>query len=131
MTPARPLGLVVLSSDYVRVHFALMMAAAAASVDRPVTVFVTMGAVPLVLRDAGWRQLDGSSRNDDMTTRGIADLETLLDACRALDVSFVVCETGLLSAGESEGRLRTDLALEVAGLVTFFGAVGDGEIATI
>ena len=129
MNPARPLGLVALSGDYVRVHFALMMAAAAASVDRPVTIFVTMDAVPLVLKNKGWRRLEGATRDDDMKVRGIADLETLLEACRALDVSFIVCETGLLAYGTDERELRTDLDPEVAGLVTFLDAIDDGEIA--
>ncbi len=124
----RPLGLIVLSGDYVRVHFALMTAAAAAAVDRPVTLFVTMEAVPLALGGEGWRRLRGAARDDDMKAAGVADVETLLRACADLDVSFIVCETGLKAQGTSAGGLRGDMTMEVAGLVTLFEAVGNGEV---
>ncbi|MBT7648646.1 MAG: hypothetical protein HN768_16540, partial [Rhodospirillaceae bacterium] len=90
MTVATPLGLVVLSGDYARVHYALMMASAAATIDRPVTVFVTMDAVPLLESGEGWRRLAGSDRDDDLKGRGVADMETLLQACTALDVGMMV-----------------------------------------
>lgn len=130
MNRARPLGLVLLSSDYVRVHVALMMASAAAAVDRPVIVFVTMEAIPLALHQEGWRHLNGSARDVDMKTKGIADLETLLEACHALGVSFIACETGLRACAKSESDIRGDPGFEVAGLVTFLDAVGDGEIVS-
>ena len=125
-----PLGLIVLSGDYLRVHVALMTAAAAAAVDRRVVFFVTMDAVPLLLRSEGWRQLDGAARDDDMKARGVADIETLLDACRALDVSFIVCESGLRATGRDADALRDDTDVEVAGLVGFIHAIDHGEMVS-
>ena len=125
-----PLGLIVLSGEYLRVHVALMTAAAAASIDRKVVFFVTMDAVPLLLHSEGWRQLDGASRDDDMKARGVADIETLLEACRALDVSFIVCESGLRATGWDAEALRDDTEVEVAGLVTLIHAIDHGEMVS-
>ena len=125
-----PLGLIVLSGEYLRVHVALMTAAAAASIDRKVVFFVTMDAVPLLVRSQGWRQLDGASRDDDMKARGVADIETLLEACRALDVSFIVCESGLRATGWDAEALRDDTEVEVAGLVTLIHAIDHGEMVS-
>ncbi len=125
-----PLGLIVLSGEYLRVHVALMTAAAAASIDRKVVFFVTMDAVPLLLHSEGWRQLDGASRDDDMKARGVADIETLLEACRALDVSFIVCESGLRATGWDAEALRDDTEIEVAGLVTLIHAIDHGEMVS-
>lgn len=125
-----PLGLIVLSGEYLRVHVALMTAAAAASIDRKVIFFVTMDAVPLLLRSQGWRQLDGASRDDDMKARGVADIETLLEACQALDVSFIVCESGLRATGWDADALRDDTEIEVAGLVTLIHAIDHGEMVS-
>ena len=131
MTVATPLGLVVLSGDYARVQYALMMASAAAAIDRPVTVFVTMDAVPLLESGEGWRRLAGSDRDDDLKCRGVADMETLLQACTALDVSMMVCEAGLKGLDVAEDALRDDLGVEVTGLVTFYQTVGDGQIVSL
>ena len=124
------LGLIVLSGDYLRVHFALMTAAAAAAIDRRVVFFVTMDAIPLLVGCEGWRQLDGASRDDDMKARGVADIETLLDACRALDVSFIVCESGLRATRWDADSLRDDTDIEVAGLVTLIHAIDHGEMVS-
>jgi len=131
MSDALTLGLVVLSGDYARVHYALMMASAAAAIDRPVTVFVTMDAVPLLVADEGWRRLAGAARDDDLKARNVADIETLLEACAAMDVTFMVCEAGLKADETSADTLRDDLDVEVTGLVTFYGAVGTGQIVTL
>jgi peroxiredoxin family protein len=131
MAEASPLGLVVLSGDYMRVHYALMMASAAAAIDRPVTLFFTMDAVPAVEAGEGWRALEGAERDDAMKTRGVADFETLLEACTAMEVAFMVCEAGLKARDVSADLVRGDLGVEVTGLVTFYRAVGEGEIVTL
>ena len=125
-----PLGIVVSSGDYLRNHVALMTAAAAAAIDRRVVLFVTMDAVPLLLGCEGWRRLDGAARDDDMKTRGVADIETLLESCRALDVSFIVCESGLRATASHVDALRDDTDVDVAGLTTFFHAIDHGEMVS-
>lgn len=131
MSQALPLGLVVLSGQWARVHYALMMASAAAAIDRPVTLFVTMDAVPLLEAGEGWRRLEGAGGDDALKARGIADTETLLEACAALDVTILVCEAGLKARDATPAALREDLGVEVTGLVTFYQAVGAGQIVTL
>lgn len=131
MAEKSPLGLVVLSGEYARVHYALMMASAAAAIDRPVTLFFTMDAAVTVQSGEGWRALAGSGRDDDLKARNVADLETLLEACVAMEVTFMVCEAGLKALDMPAEDLREDLGVEVTGLVTFYQAVGEGQITTL
>ncbi len=128
---AAPLGLVVLSGDYARVHYALMMASSAAAIDRPVTLFVTMDAVPLLLADRGWRALAGAERDAEHKRRNVADMETLLEACAALGVTFMVCEAGLKAGDTAPETLREDLGVETTGLVTFYQSIGAGQIVAL
>ena len=56
------LAIIVFSGDYDRVHYALAMASAAAAVNRPTTLFFTMGALKALRRDSaggvpGWAAL--------------------------------------------------------------------------
>ncbi len=131
MAEPLPLGLVVLSGDYSRVHYALMMASAAAAIDRPVTLFFTMDAVPAVIEGEGWRRLERAGHDDALKARNVADFETLLEACAAMDVTFMVCEAGLKAGDISAGLVRDDLGVEVTGLVTFYRAVGSGQIVSL
>ncbi|MEM7119810.1 MAG: DsrE family protein [Pseudomonadota bacterium] len=115
------LSIVVHAGAFDRVHYALMMAAAAAAVDRPVTLFFTMGATQALRRPDGWVNLSGAEWDDHLKERNIADFETLLLSCAAMDVGFMVCEAGLKAEDMSAEDLRDDIAIEVSGLVTFFG----------
>lgn len=131
MSGATPLGLVVLSGEWERVHYALMMASSAAAIDRPVTLFVTMGAVPLLEADEGWRRLSGSEDDEVLKERKVADTETLLEACAAMDITIMVCEAGLKARDIAPSALREDLGVEVTGLVTFYQSVGAGQIVAL
>lgn len=131
MNAATPLGLIVLSGEWVRVHYALMMASSAAAIDRPVTLFVTMDAVPLLEADEGWRRLAGAEDDDTLKERNVADTETLLEACAAMDVTVLVCEAGLKARDVAPSALREDLGIEVTGLVTFYRTVGAGQIVAL
>ncbi len=122
-TPANQgrLSIVVHAGAFDRVHYALMMAAAAAAVDRPVTLFFTMGATQALRRPDGWVNLAGAEWDDHLKERNIADFETLLQSCAAMDVGFMVCEAGLKAEDMTADDLRDDITIEVSGLVTFFG----------
>ncbi len=48
----------------------------------------------------------------------------------ALDVSFIVCESGLRATAWNADALRDDTDVAVAGLVTFFHAVDHGEMVS-
>lgn len=114
------LSIIVFSGDFGRVHYALMMAAAAAAIDRPVTLFFTMGAVQALRRPDGWVNLSGAEADEHLKERRIADFETLLQSAAEMDVTFMVCEAGLKAEDMSAGDLRDDLDIDVTGLVTFF-----------
>ncbi len=111
------LSIVVYSGDPDRVHYALAMAAAAAAIDRPATLFFTMEAIRALAKDA--RDDAAAERDAARAARGVATFEDLLAACAALDVRFMVCEMGLRAVGLSAADLREDVTFEEGGLVTF------------
>lgn len=125
------LSLIVFSGDYDRVHYALVMASAAAATNRPVTLFFTMGASRALLAAQpdgapGWTALsdtdDGISaidRDANHGKAGIATLEELLEACIELDVTVQVCEMGLKAEGLSTLNFRTDISFSEGGMVSF------------
>ena len=135
-TPGRPgLGLVVFSGAFDRVHYALVMASAAAAIGRRVTLFFTMEACRLLVAPEtdgtpAWRRLpagermgDAGAMDDDFKRRGIGDFEQLLAACQEMGVTFLVCEMGLRAIGLGRADLRADIAIEEGGVVTFLGDV--------
>lgn len=124
------LSVLVLSGAYERVHYALVLASAAAALGKPTTLFFT-GQALLALRAAeaegkpGWRSLaaaegaDGGAVDDDHRSRGVASFEELLSACVELGVRFIACEMGLRAMRLRSTALRSDVPIEVAGVVTF------------
>ncbi|OEJ63728.1 DsrE/DsrF/DrsH-like family protein [Magnetovibrio blakemorei] len=138
------LSIVVFSGAFDKVHYALVMASAAAATDTPVTLFFTMeGARALIQADETtphpWRTLptevpgrSGGELDDAFKTRNIADFETLLFACRELGVRFMVCEMGLKALDIERQNLRDDLTYEIGGVVTFLNdAHQDGAVIFI
>ena len=123
-TPPDKLSVVVFSGAFERVHYAFAMAAAAAAIDRPVTLFFTMEAIRALVKgegDApGWHGIAGAAARDaEFKTLGVATLEELIEASAALGVRFLVCEMGLRAVGLAMEDLRGDLAYEEGGIVTF------------
>ena len=141
MTERERLSVVLLSGDFARVHYALCLASAAAALERPVTLFVTLGALrAFTAGDAharpGWARLpvreelagpkvaDGEALDAHYRARGAAGFEELLQACRALGVEFMVCEMGLQVLGLEPGQLRADLQPQAGGLATLLARGG-------
>jgi peroxiredoxin family protein len=135
------LCIVLLSGSFERVHYALCMASAAAALEQPVTLFVTLGALrALVAADAagrpGWMNLpgaedfaaapvpDGAALETRNRERGVAGFEELLQSCTALEVEFMVCEMGLRTLGLTPDALRSELRLEPGGLATLLARGG-------
>ena len=116
------LSIIVFDGRFDRVHYALVMASAAAATSRAATLFFTGHALP-ALAPGGWRRLQGDpeATNAGFKKKGVADFESLLEACRDLGVRFIACEMGLRAAGISEADLDRDLPIEIAGVVTFLG----------
>jgi len=121
------LSLVMLAGDFGRLHFGLVTAAAALAVNRPVTLFFTMGALQALRRDQGWRALPGAARDDLLKARGLGQFEELLEACLALGAKIMVCEMGLQAEGLSLADLRPDLILEPGGMVSFLADAGSNS----
>ncbi|MFO1118775.1 MAG: DsrE family protein [Rhodospirillales bacterium] len=128
--PPDKLSVLVLSGLFERVHYALVMASAAAAIGMPATLFFTDQALRALLQGGpdeapGWRRLPsadgrpGGAVDDERRERGIAGFEELLGACGELGVRIIVCEMGLRAVGLEASALRADLPIEVAGVVTF------------
>ena len=118
------LSIVVFSGDFERVHYAFSMAAASTAVDRPATLFFTMEAIRALAKPTadgapGWTAMPGAARDAEFAARGVATMETLIESCAALGVTFLVCEMGLRAAGLATADLRDDLDYAEGGIVTF------------
>ena len=146
MPEPRRLNLLLISGTFERAHYALAMARAAAALDRPVTLFVTLGgARAFVAADQGgppaWAGLpvgadlarpevaDGSGLEAGYRQRGAAGFEELLEACIGLGVEFMVCEMGLRVLGMEAARLREDVPFRAGGLASLLAR--DGELAVL
>lgn len=147
--PLDKLSIVVYSGHYDKVHYALVLAAAAAAVSRPVTLFFTMGACHALKRhdsdgNPAWRAMrlseddkageaaNGGDRDDDFKAMNVATFEELLQSCVQLDVTFMVCEMGLRAEGLEGHPLRDDIPLTEGGAVTFLHDTSkDGSVIFI
>lgn len=136
MTGPDSLSIVVFSGGFDRVHYALVIASAAAATSRRVTLFFSGRALRALLCEdrAGvpaWHGLDpaddGSApeaRDRSFAAQGLASFEELLEACVALGVTVMACEMGLRALGVPAGTpLRPDVPIATGGVVTFLNAV--------
>jgi peroxiredoxin family protein len=123
---AQDLTIIVFDGSYGRVHYALVLASAAAASNRRVTLFFTGGAL-VALTEGGWRRLGGEPEAEDAHAAacGTAGFAELLAACRELGVRFIACEMGLRLAGLPAEAL-TEAPVEVAGVVTALNATPPG-----
>ncbi|MCW2238316.1 DsrE family protein [Azospirillum canadense] len=126
------LSIVLFAGGFDRVHYALVMASAAAATNRKVTLFFTGRALAALLDEAepgvpGWHGLDAADdgrspaeRDGWFTANGVAGLEELLGACVMLNVTVMACEMGLRALGLPPGvALRPDVPVKTGGVVTF------------
>jgi peroxiredoxin family protein len=136
------LSLLVLSGRFERVHYALVLASAAAAIGMPATLFFTDRALFALAAGGpdgpGWRKLEGEGGrpggaiDDQRQAQGVADFEELLAACADLGVRLIVCEMGLRAIGLDAASLRRDVSIEVAGVVTFLAdASATGAMLTL
>ncbi len=138
------LSIVVYDHHFDKVHYALVMAAAAAAIGKPVTLFFTMGACQALLKidadkPSAWQLMPlsdepgtGAERDQFYRDRGIGGFEELLSACIALNVKCMICEMGLRAKNLDVQALREDLVFDIAGVVSFLhDASKHGSILTI
>lgn len=110
------LSLVIHSGDYSRMHYALVMASAAAAIGKPVTILFAGTSVQALAKT--WHMPDEDHR---VKALRVAGFEELLTACRDLGARLLACETALALAELKPAQLRGDLNLEIAGAVTLLG----------
>ncbi|MGY0789304.1 DsrE family protein [Azospirillum argentinense] len=126
------LSIVLFAGGFDRVHYALVMASAAAATNRKVTLFFTGRALNTLLAGdtdgvPGWHRLDPADdgsrpaeRDAAFTANGLAGFEELLEACVMLKVTVMACEMGLRALGLPVGvPLRPDVPVTTGGVVTF------------
>ena len=143
LTPDK-ISIVIYDHHFDKVHYALVMAAAAAAIGKSVTLFFTMGATQALLEEgpgssAAWAKMPlsdeegrGLERDQSYKDKGVAQFEELLQACVTLGTQFMVCEMGLQAKGIKNNLLRTDLPIEVSGVVTFLNdASSNGVVVFI
>jgi len=143
-TPPDKLSVIVYSGAYDRVHYALALAASAAAIGRPATLFFTMGACKALTRAGAdgkpaWRKLPlseekgtGGKRDDGYAKSGVATFEELLASCVQFGVTFMVCEMGLRATGLEGKPLRDDVPIVEGGIVSFLNdASKDGAVLFI
>lgn len=131
---ARPakLSIVVFSGEFVKVHYALVMASGAAAIDVPVTLFFTMEGARAIFADQGWKKLAGSETDEEFKARNVAHFEELLEACTLMDVKFMVCEMGLRAMGLENEPIRDDVTVDTGGVATFlYDARKDGSVVFV
>jgi len=132
------LALIVLSGEFERVHYALVLASAAAAIGRPASLFFTLAATRALARPAaeggkaGWALMpaavggSGAEADAAYRQRGIAGFEELLAACVELGVRIIVCEMGLRALGLEPDALRDDVPYDLAGVVTLLASQPTG-----
>ncbi|MGK9165803.1 DsrE/DsrF/DrsH-like family protein [Inquilinus limosus] len=125
------LSIVVFDGRFDRVHYALVLASAAAATNRKATLFFTGQALRALLPE-GWRRLEGDAeaREAEFASRRVATFTELLEACQALGVRFIACEMGLRALGLAAADLA--VPAEIAGVVTLLAeAPRDGQLLFI
>jgi uncharacterized protein len=126
-SPRIVLGILLLSGTHDRAHYAFMTAAGAAALGRQVVLFATNAGCLALLND--WSDLSDSARDRRIRDAGVAGIDELREAARELGVRLIACEAGLRAEGIDPVRLLP--GVEVAGLATFFAAVGTAQIVTL
>ena len=122
-----PLGIILLSGAHDRAHYAFVLASGAAALGRDVVLFATNRGCIALQQDVG--ALDDVGRDAVIEARGVAGLLTLREACVEMAVRMIACEAGLRAEALDAAALLANV--EVAGVATFFSAVGAGQIITI
>ena len=121
------LGILLLSGCYRRAHTALLMAAGAAALDRPVVLFATQDGLHALCRD--WSALDGSEADQTFRARGVAGFAALQDTLSPLGVRLMACESGLKAIALPPEALLEQVAR--VGVPPFRGGGGAGQLLSI
>ena len=124
---AEPLGILLISGGHERAHYAVMLAAGAAAIGRPVCIFATNEGCLALAQD--WSVMPDAARDDAVREAGVAGLDELRDAAAELGVRLLACDAGLRMAGLEAAQLWR--GVEVAGVPSFLSATAGGQIVTL
>ncbi len=122
-----PLGLLLLSGTHERAQYAFVLACGAAALGRSVILFASNGGCRALLTD--WRGLEDAGREVRIMAAGVAGLEELRTAAVELGVRLLACEAGLRAEALDAALLLP--SVKVAGVATFLGAVGGGQLLSL
>jgi peroxiredoxin family protein len=125
--PSEPLGVLLLSGEHDRAHYAFVLASGAAALGRRVVFFSTNAGCHALFSD--WSGLKDAARDERVRAAGVAGLEELRAASQEMGVRLIACEAGLRAEGLDAARLMP--GVEVAGVATFLEAVGVGQLVAI
>lgn len=115
---SRGVALALHSDQPDRLHYALVLAAAAAAIDRKVILFFAGPSILAATSAPGWRGLAGAEAfQASCEAAKIAGFPELLEAIDALGVERLACELALALAGLKAEQLLP--GVPVGGAVTF------------
>lgn len=124
---AASLGILLISGTHERAHYAFVLAAGAAALDRRVVLFATNEGCRALLED--WSSLADSGRDAAVRARGVAGIGELRQSAAELGVRMIACEAGLRMVALQHEIMAPKV--ESAGIASFLEAVGDGQIVTL
>lgn len=123
--PTPGLGILLLDKHYERVHYGLMMAAAALACSRKVVVFATNHAIHGLCKQ--WEGLEGANVEDKkIRANGVGGLVELREAIIEMGGELLACEAGLKIAAISPDRLLPEV--KISGIVTFLDKTRSSQL---
>ncbi len=121
------LGILLISGDHARAHYAFVLACGAAAVGREVVLFATHEGCGALLADLSGSAAADAAADAALAQSGVAGLATLRAAAVEMGIRMIACEAGLRSAGITAGLLE---GVEIAGVVSFLSAA-PGQVITL
>ncbi|MCP5368006.1 MAG: hypothetical protein H6907_07985 [Hyphomicrobiales bacterium] len=129
----QPLFILLCSAEHEKIQMAAMLASVAAVSDRPVTLFVSMGALPVFQKglspDEAYK---GGSFSKILRDKGAPDAITLFGQGKMLgEMTVLACSMALDVLGWELEDLTEDLFDEPGGLTKFLNDAEDGQLVTL
>ena len=125
--PREGLAILLLDGGFERAHYALVLAAGALAVDRPVLIFAAGHGVHALARD--WQGLRDAGADSAVQASGGAGFAVLRDAVQALDGTLMACESGLRLAGQQ--GVSAQPGVTVAGVPAFLDAARGRQVISL
>ncbi|MFW7268490.1 hypothetical protein ACMAUO_11035 [Gluconacetobacter sp. Hr-1-5] len=125
--PREGLAILLLDGGFERAHYALVLAAGALAVDRPVLIFAAGHGVHALARD--WQGLRDAGADSAAQASGVAGFDVLREAVQALDGTLMACESGLRLTGLDADALLPGVT--VAGVPAFLDAARGRQVISL